>query len=152
MGIDYATKSDAEIAKLIAQCLKFIDDPKLGETAVERLEHSLTEARLRAVDGSGFVPMLAAMGYNVRHKQLTGEERAAILGNIFRAELPFLNSEVYMQSWGAPGSEPRLREIYDTIHLYLSKYGYQVGSASERWAEDLSLLEQFAREEGWSLR
>lgn len=149
MAFDPSTKTDAEIAKLIAQCLKFRGDDKFGSVAEERLDLCLEEACKRAEENSGFVPMLAAMGYNVRHKQVSSEERKEILFSIFESDLPWLNSDQYMNSWGAPGTRQRLREIYRTINLYLDKYGWSEAFAARKWDKDLKFLEQLASDRGW---
>jgi hypothetical protein len=60
--------------------------------------------------------MLAAFGYHVgKTSSCSDLMRQIILDDIFSIHLPPLDSEEYMQQWGAPGSAARLKKLAHTL-------------------------------------
>lgn len=143
---------EEQLRNLHLNCLLSLDHPKRSADAhrLTAVIHDEFGRRSVVASGSGFVPMLRCIGYNVRWKDLEAKQRRFLLDWAYRAELPRINGDAYMDSWGTPGSRQRLRCLYGTIARYLRRYGHDnvlQEVAVARWKADLAYIKEKADEE-----
>ena len=91
------------------------------------------------------VGMLAYLGYHVRKGCPMPRARQQILLEVFRSELPPVNSLSYVDEWCEPESAGRLKKIAETIAALTRnnkrrKNSDSYRSAIENWEDDLRFL------------
>lgn len=91
------------------------------------------------------IGVLAYLGYHVgKTSSLTARERITLLGRIFEARLPPLNSSSYMRQWDLPASASRLRKMAETVASLCRNAKRQprdrMAEAVRHWEHDLSYL------------
>ena len=89
--------------------------------------------------------MLAHLGYHVRKGCPMPRARQQILLEVFRSELPPVNSLSYVDEWCEPESAGRLKKIAETIAALTRnnkrrKNSDSYRSAIENWEDDLRFL------------
>lgn len=90
------------------------------------------------------IGILKHMGYQVgKTRGLMAEARQTILTKIFNGNLPFINSQDYMEEWGKPGSSERLKKMVDSMSSFCrnQKLAGNVVAVSH-YEEDLEWLKR----------
>ena len=107
-------------------------------TAILTSNHSLTEINWPKIG------ILQAVGYRVGDKGLFKNERQKILNEVYKNQLPLVESQSYMDEWGFPKSSQRLYKIAYTIAALVRnakrKTKADMRCAISEWESDLSWL------------
>lgn len=88
--------------------------------------------------------LLSFLGYRVSDaSNRTAAQRRWLLESIIGAELPPLNSETYLQTWGDPLTSKRLEKLLRTLKglAAIARERADRGSAPARWEADAAFLE-----------
>ncbi len=90
------------------------------------------------------IGILQAVGYRVGDKGLFKNERQKILNEVYKNQLPLVESQSYMDEWGSPKSSQRLYKIAYTIAALVRnakrKTRADMRCAISEWESDLSWL------------
>jgi hypothetical protein len=91
--------------------------------------------------------MLGFMGYSVGKKSmLTADRRRAILAYVFLGALPLVNDRHYMQEWGKPKTERRLRKLANSLAAFARNARRKQTSSWQQaianWEADLAYLKK----------
>ena len=108
------------------------------------------QAALQALNSASFfhaTGMLKFMGYRVGRKAaLSADRRRAILAYVFLGKLPPVNDTHYMQEWGRPKSNRRLRKIANSLAAFARNARRKKSSswnhAIANWEADLAYLKK----------
>ena len=108
------------------------------------------QGALQALNSEGFfhaTGMLKFMGYGVGRKAaLSADRRRAILNYVFMGHLPPVNDTHYMQEWGRPKSNRRLRKISNSLSAFARNARRKKSSswnhAIANWEADLAYLKK----------
>lgn len=88
--------------------------------------------------------LLGFMGYQVGARAATASRRQGLLADIFQGDLPSINSQEYMEGWGAPSTGTRLSKIAESIAAFARNAQRRdndgVNTAVGHWKEDLAFL------------
>ncbi|QXC29689.1 MULTISPECIES: hypothetical protein [Aeromonas] len=107
-------------------------------TTILTSNHSLTEINWPKIG------ILQAVGYRVGDKGLFKNERQKILNEVYKNQLPLVESQSYMDEWGSPKSSQRLYKIAYTIAALVRnakrKTRADMRCAISEWESDLSWL------------
>jgi hypothetical protein len=101
----------------------------------------------RLVIESPEVGVLKHEGYSVGRKGTPAPQRRAILHRIFHSDLSVIHSQLYMQQWGSPRSNERLKKMADCLATFCKKQKVKgnVETASAYEADLAWLRENFYR-------
>ena len=105
---------------------------------------------LQALNSESFfhaTGMLKFMGYGVGRKAaLSADRRRAILAYVFMGRLPPVNDSHYMQEWGRPKSNRRLRKLANSLAAFARNARRKKSSswnhAIANWEADLAHLKK----------
>lgn len=88
--------------------------------------------------------VLAAIGYHVGRTGLATDIRRRLLDFVFSDELPPVDSEAYMRTWGAPGSAARLQKLAESLAAFARNAKRRdtdaLLAAIRHWQDDLRYL------------
>lgn len=91
--------------------------------------------------------VLSFMGYHVGDSSsLSSHQRRLILDYVFAEQIPKVNDPGYMATWGAPGSDKRLRKMADSLATFarsakLNRHADKSVAVFE-WESDLAYLKR----------
>ena len=141
------TMDDSRLINIYKNCINAIAENKPNkEEAKNRLELIEKEWDRRLVlyekkeYKRGYRPkvgMLAYLDYHVGEEGTKTTYRREILNRVFLGKLPFVQSKVYMKSWGESGSKERLRKLSYSLGYFIE--GKKKGRG---WAKDASYYEK----------
>jgi len=90
--------------------------------------------------------LLKYCGYKVGASGLPENRRRQILDNIFLHSLPSMGNSSYLQEWGEPSSERRLKKLAESIAAFTRnarrRNSNGLSKAIQDWESDLTYLKQ----------
>jgi len=90
--------------------------------------------------------IMGFLGYRVGATGITPAKRQELLDYVYRGNLPSINSQEYMDGWGAPQSGARLRKMAESIAAFVRnsrrRNPTRLRTAVAEWESDLAFLKR----------
>ncbi|MFA0167856.1 hypothetical protein AB4565_06540 [Vibrio breoganii] len=132
---DNSAKPSANVVKGVASSKKVVFH--WPSTIAEGADGSLPESQWPQVG------MLKAVGYTVGQNGLALSVRTKLLTNVYVQELPKVDSQSYVDEWGAPESSRRLKKMAETLAALArnaKRKEANMSYAIRDWEHDLAWL------------
>ena len=146
---------DGDIVKLFNNACDLVSDPKRAKQAsdvLEEIDRVWGERLALAKKGKykGSAPetgLLSTLKYHVGQDATPAPKRRMILDQILMRNIPFVPPPSYMEQWGDPMTDKRLKKLKTVLQQLIyqkgeSARGRDYEKAVSEWQSDLEYVEE----------